>query len=191
MREARAESRPFPVLFVYVTRKFTGGWLYPASCFSRVVYRSRASLAGNTRSLRVRYLHLSCFALSLLLLATPAAAQQSYTAPAEFMNLFFDFTGSNEPGYPAGQPTLGQMLTQAGIAKEGGARGPLVLVVGSDIYVYESSGGARLAHARFRADRASGLLRADRNQPYRAGARLSRQGQGERRLSLAGAARLI
>src|SRR5262245_37071218 len=157
MREARAESRPFPVLFVYVTRKFTGGWLYPASCFSRVVYRSRASLAGNTRSLRVRYLHLSCFALSLLLLATPAAAQQSYTAPAEFMNLFFDFTGSNEPGYPAGQPTLGQMLTQAGIAKEGGARGPLVLVVGSDIYVYDASGGARLAHERFRADRASGF----------------------------------
>jgi hypothetical protein len=31
-----------------------------------------------------------------------------YTAPTEFMNLFFDFTGSNEAGYPAGQPTLGQ-----------------------------------------------------------------------------------
>src|SRR5262245_13566859 len=73
------------------------------------------------------------------------------------MNLFFDFTGSNEPGYPAGEPTLGQMLTQAVIAKEGGARGPLVLVVGSDIYVYASSGGARLAHERFRADRASGF----------------------------------
>src|SRR5262249_28236090 len=95
--------------------------------------------------------------LSLLLLAAPAAAQPSYTAPAEFMNLFFDFTGSNEPGYPAGQPTLGQMLTHGGIAKEGGARGPLVLVVGSDIYVYASSGGARLAHERFRADRASGF----------------------------------
>src|SRR5262249_59977768 len=48
-------------------------------------------------------------------------------------------------------------LTQAVIAKAGGARGPLVLVVGSDIYVYESSGGARLAHARFRADRSSGF----------------------------------
>jgi hypothetical protein len=105
----------------------------------------------------VRYLRLSCFALSLLLLAAPAAAQPSYTAPAEFMNLFFDFTGSNEPDYPAGQPTLGQMLTQAVIAKEGGARGPLVLVVGSDIYVYASSDGARLAHARFRADRSSGF----------------------------------
>ena len=103
----------------------------------------------------MRYLRL--FALCLLLLAAPAAAQPSYTAPAEFMNLFFDFTGSNEPGHPAGEPTLGQMLTQAVIAKEGGARGPLVLVVGSDIYVYASSGGARLAHERFRADRASGF----------------------------------
>src|SRR5262249_58955144 len=73
------------------------------------------------------------------------------------MNLFFGFTGSSEPGSPVGEPTLGQMLTQAVIAREGGASGPLVLVVGSDIYVYASSGAARLAHARFRADRASGF----------------------------------
>lgn len=107
----------------------------------------------------MRYLRLACFALSILVLAAPAAAQTSgsYTAPAEFMNLFFDFTGSNEPDYPAGQPTLGQMLTQAVAAKDGGAPGPLVLVVGSDIYVYESSGGTRLSHERFRADRASGF----------------------------------
>jgi hypothetical protein len=110
----------------------------------------------------VRYLRLSWLALSaLLLLATPAPAQTtgSYSAPGEFMNLFFDFTGSNEPDYPAGQPTLGQMLTQAIIAKESasGAPGPLLLVVGSDIYVYESAGGTRLGHERFRADRASGF----------------------------------
>jgi Domain of unknown function (DUF5624) len=110
----------------------------------------------------VRYLRLSSFALSALLLATPAPAQTtgSYTAPAEFMNLFFDFTGSGEPGYPAGQPTLGQMLTQAAAAKaqaSGDAPGPLVLVVGSDIYVYDSKSGARLSHERFRADRASGF----------------------------------
>ena len=110
----------------------------------------------------MRYTHPSWFALSaLLLLATPASAQTtgSYTAPAEFMNLFFDFTGSEEPGYPAGQPTLGQMLTQSVIAKEpaGAASGPLVLVVGSDIYVYESRSGTRLSAERFRADRASGF----------------------------------
>jgi Domain of unknown function (DUF5624) len=105
------------------------------------------------------------FALSmLLLLAAPATAQTtgeqgSYTPAAEFMNLFFDFTGSNEPDYPAGQPTLGQMLTQAIIAKDAanGAPGPLVLVVGSDIYVYDSTSGARLGQARFRVDRASGF----------------------------------
>jgi hypothetical protein len=108
----------------------------------------------------VRSIRLSCSALTaLLLLATPAPAQVtgSYTAPAEFMNLFFDFTGSEEPDYPAGQPTLGQMVTQSAKESAGGAPGPLVLVVGSDIYVYDTAGGARLGAERFRADRASGF----------------------------------
>ena len=108
----------------------------------------------------MRSIRLSCSALTaLLLLATPAPAQVtgSYTAPAEFMNLFFDFTGSEEPDYPAGQPTLGQMVTQSAKESAGGAPGPLVLVVGSDIYVYDTPGGARLGAERFRADRASGF----------------------------------
>jgi len=108
----------------------------------------------------VRSIRFSCSALTaLLLLATPAPAQVtgSYTAPAEFMNLFFDFTGSEEPDYPAGQPTLGQMVTQSAKESAGGAPGPLVLVVGSDIYVYDTAGGARLGTERFRADRASGF----------------------------------
>jgi uncharacterized protein DUF5624 len=110
----------------------------------------------------VRYVRLARLAFgSLLIAAAPASAQTntSYSAPTEFMELFFDFTGSDEPGYPSGQPTLGQMLTQSVIAKEtaGRAPGPLILVMGSDIYVYDSSGGARLAHERFRADRSSGF----------------------------------
>jgi hypothetical protein len=108
----------------------------------------------------VRSIRFYCSALTaLLLLATPAPAQVtgSYTAPAEFMNLFFDFTGSEEPDYPAGQPTLGQMVTQSAKESAGGAPGPLVLVVGSDIYVYDTAGGARLGTERFRADRASGF----------------------------------
>jgi Domain of unknown function (DUF5624) len=109
----------------------------------------------------VRYLRLALLALTVLVPAAPAApaaaqTSDSYTAPAAFMNLFFDFTGSNEPGYPAGQPTLGQMLSEAAAAKQG-AGGALVLVVGSDVYVYDSQSGARLAHERFRADRASGF----------------------------------
>ena len=108
----------------------------------------------------MRSIRLSCSALTaLLLLATPAPAQVtgSYTAPAEFMNLFFDFTGSEEPDYPAGQPTLGQLVTQSAKEAAGGAAGPLVLVVGSDLYVYDTAGGARLGAERFRADRASGF----------------------------------
>ena len=110
----------------------------------------------------MRYVRLARLAFgSLLIAAAPASAQTntSYSVPTEFMELFFDFTGSDEPGYPSGQPTLGQMLTQSVIAKEtaGHAPGPLILVMGSDIYVYDSSGGARLAHERFRADRSSGF----------------------------------
>jgi hypothetical protein len=96
-----------------------------------------------------------------LFFTAPASAQTTggYAAPTEFMDLFFDFTGANEPGYPAGQPTLGQMLTQAAIAKESAvaAPGPLVLVVGSEIYVYDSGNGARLGEQQFRADRSSGF----------------------------------
>ena len=115
----------------------------------------------------MRYLRAFPVVLSVLVvLAAPASAQTpaqpssgGYTAPAEFMDLFFDFTGSGEPGYPAGQPTLGQMLTQAVAAKQAGsgAPGPLVLVVGSEIYVYDSASGRRLSEERFRADRASGF----------------------------------
>lgn len=110
----------------------------------------------------MRFIRLSCVALSMLqLFAAPAFAQTTggYTAPPEFMNLFFDFTGSEEPDYPVGQPTLGQMLTQAIVAKEAasGASGPLVLVVGSDIYVYDSNSRVRLTQEQFRADRGSGF----------------------------------
>jgi hypothetical protein len=86
----------------------------------------------------------------LLLFATRASAQVtgSYTALAEFMNLFFDFTGSEEPDYPGGQPTLGQLVTQSAKESAGGAPGPLVLVVGSDIYVYDTAGGARFGAER-------------------------------------------
>src|SRR5258705_3803393 len=107
----------------------------------------------------VRYIRLFWFVTVLPLLAVPAAAQSTdaYMAPPEFMNLFFDFTGTEESDYPAGQPTLGQVLTQSVIAREVNAPGPLVLVLGSGIYVYESRGGTLLGHARFRADRTSGF----------------------------------
>ena len=90
----------------------------------------------------MRTIRLFCFApLALLFLAAPAPAQTTsgYSAPTEFMELFFDFTGSNEPDYPAGQPTLGQMLTQSVVAKEtaSGRLGHWCWSMGSDIYVYD------------------------------------------------------
>ncbi len=104
---------------------------------------------------------LSLALIALLALSDRALAQQTggYTAPSQFMELFFDFSGSEEPDYPAGRPTIGQMLTQAEIARLRGpaSAGPLILVVGSDIQIYDSASGASIAHERFRADRTSGF----------------------------------
>ena len=104
---------------------------------------------------------LSLALIGLLALSDRASAQQTggYTAPRQFMELFFDFSGSEEPDYPAGRPTIGQMLTQAEIARLRGpaSAGPLILVVGSDIHVYDSASGASIAHERFRADSTSGF----------------------------------
>jgi hypothetical protein len=108
----------------------------------------------------VRMLSIALVIASVL--SAPALAQSrgGYTTPAPFMQLFFDFTGNNESDYPAGRPTLGRMLTRAETARMGPAAspGPLVLVVGSDIYVYDGANGARLGQAQFRADRASGFF---------------------------------
>jgi hypothetical protein len=113
------------------------------------------------RYLRLRAAVLSVFAFLLAPAAaqTPAPTAGGYTAPTEFMRLFFEFTGSEQPDYPAGQPTMGQMLTQAAAAREAASEppGPLVLVVGSEVYVYDARSRRRLGEERFRADRASGF----------------------------------
>ncbi|MGE0040316.1 MAG: DUF5624 domain-containing protein [Vicinamibacterales bacterium] len=115
---------------------------------------------------RSRQLHGSwhpLFWLFAALLLAPghlaAQATSGYTAPAAFMDLFFDFTGRDEPDYPSSQPTMGEMLAQAAAAREAatGGPGPLVLLVGSDIYVYGPEDRAQLGHVRFRANRTNGF----------------------------------
>lgn len=103
------------------------------------------------------------FALVLsLIVGGQAQAQRdgSYTTPTPFMELFFDLSGNEERDYPRGRPTIGQMLSEAefGLLRGSAAPGPLILVVGSDIHVYDSGSGTRLAHERFRADRDSGFF---------------------------------
>jgi hypothetical protein len=56
--------------------------------------------------LNMRHSRLSWFAVTVALFLRPAAVAQTthdYSAAREFMKLFFDFTGSEEPDYPAGQ----------------------------------------------------------------------------------------
>lgn len=108
---------------------------------------------------RVRMASAAVAVMALLDGAAAAQTTDGYTTPSPFMQLYFDFTGSDEPDYPSGQPTIGQILTQAEIARLGPAASgvPLVLVIGSDLYVYDSRSGQRLGHERFRTDRASGF----------------------------------
>ena len=142
-----------------------------------------AATEGNPGVRNLRFSWLAFIVLPLLAAPAPAQTTGGYTAPAEFMDLFFDFTGSEEAGYPSGQPTLGQMLTQAVAAGEAAshAPGPLVLVVGSDIYVYEFPRRRPARPATVSRRSSQRFLRTDRDQPYRAGARLSCPDQGERR----------
>ena len=106
---------------------------------------------------------LAILALIVPPILAPIATAQTpppagYTTPKSFMDLYFDFSGSEEPDYPHGRPTIGQVLTQAEIKKLAtGVAGPLVLVFGSEIDIYDSRDGTRLAHQRFRTDRASGF----------------------------------
>ena len=97
----------------------------------------------------------------LLLFDVPVKAQtnDAYTTPKAFMDLFFDFTGSNESDYPGNQPTLGQMLAETAIARDTADGKPrtLIVIMGSDIYLYESAERSLTGHIRFRADRSTGF----------------------------------
>lgn len=65
----------------------------------------------------------------------------SYTTPQQFMNLYFDFTGSQEQDYPSGKQNISQMLIQSESKQNELAKtnGPLVMVLDSSIYVYDTN----------------------------------------------------
>lgn len=78
--------------------------------------------------------------LVFLLLAVLFGNGYAYKTPQTFMDLFFDFTGSNIPGFPANQKTISQILLNA--EEQNNAiginnKGPLILILNSSIYVYD------------------------------------------------------
>lgn len=88
-----------------------------------------------------------------------AQPDSEYETGTEFLNLFFDFSGSDAPDYPTDEPTIGALLAQAEIASQSAtaAPGPLILVIGSDSYIYDTRNQNLLGHIQYRADRTTGF----------------------------------
>ena len=83
-------------------------------------------------------------------MVTQVAAAEKYVPPAEFMNLFFDFAGVPFNSYPTtrfkGMASSAEALrnSESLLSNPGQKKGDLVLLLGSDIYVYDASGHKRL-----------------------------------------------
>lgn len=104
----------------------------------------------------MRTLLFICFSL---LLSIGQAENQPYTTPPAFMNLYFNFTGKEEPDFPADQKTISQLLIQSELAKNNNAviERPLVMLLDSSIYVYDSK--RQLLFSRLlRTNRSSGFF---------------------------------
>ena len=109
----------------------------------------------------MRHVSLFCFAMSMqLLLAMPVLAQTTgnYSRPPNSWTC-----SSTSPAVKnltillASRPWARCSPRPPSPSRPRVVPGPLVLVAVSDIYVYDSRSGARLAQERFRADRASGF----------------------------------
>ncbi len=147
----------------------------------------------------MRHVRLPWFALSvLLLLATPALAQRRRRLAAIRRPPNSWTCSSTSPAatslaiLPASRPWARCSPRPSSPRRAGGgAPGPLVLVVGLR-YLRLQLGQRRPARPATVSRRSrQRLLRADRDQPYRAGARLSGPDQGERRCPLEGAPRFV
>ena len=79
------------------------------------------------------------FLINLLLIVTTQIHAASYTTPQEFMNLYFDFTGTNEPDFPKDKKTIPQYLIQSEKTQADKPlfNGPLILILNSSIYIYD------------------------------------------------------
>lgn len=69
--------------------------------------------------------------------------QSAYTTPKAFNDLYYDFTGATDQGYPKGKTNISQMLYQAEMSKNSALAnqdGPLVMFVNSTMYIYDNHG---------------------------------------------------
>ncbi|WP_158618507.1 DUF5624 domain-containing protein [Legionella sp. km535] len=87
-----------------------------------------------------------------------AAETNTYTTPIQFMNLYFDFTGSDEADFPKNKTTIGDYLMQSEQAKNQDTpyNGPLVMFLDSSLYIYDQN--RKLLYSQLlRTNRTSGF----------------------------------
>lgn len=79
------------------------------------------------------------FSLFLVFFALNGLAKGDYTTPKQFMDLYFDFTGTGEPDFPKGETTIAQYLLQSEAKNNRlvNLDGPLIMLLDSSIYVYD------------------------------------------------------
>ena len=96
---------------------------------------------------------------SILLLGmfhTYSGFAKSYEAPQEFMNLYFDFSGNRNPGYPKGKINASKALIDSR-KDQVSDKGPLIMVIKSMIYVYDHK-GKLLLKLPLRASKSNGFF---------------------------------
>jgi Domain of unknown function (DUF5624) len=98
----------------------------------------------------MKLLRYSLYAIVLLIVSqglfadTTNITTSKYITPEPFMNLFFNFTGNNNKGYPQGKVNIAKDLantmsggTDSALSTDDG---PLILILNSDFYLYDASG---------------------------------------------------
>ncbi len=102
-----------------------------------------------------------CSLLGMALCASSSSSEEAeaYSTPQEFLDLYFDFGGYHDPDFPIGQQTIPAALTQT-LQSQSSAiapAGPLVLVIGSEMLIYDAERQLKYAK-QFRATRDSGFF---------------------------------
>jgi Domain of unknown function (DUF5624) len=83
---------------------------------------------------------------------------ETYTCPRPFLDLYHDFSGANDPDFK-GTITIGNLLSEATAFRErADAEGPLVIVTGTGVFVYDDETRELVTSANFRASRSTGFF---------------------------------
>lgn len=97
--------------------------------------------------------------MSLWLLFITQVFAADYQTPKEFMDLYFDFTGTHETDFPKGKTTIPQYLVQSekALSNANLFNGPLILLLDSSLYIYDQN--RQLLYSKLlRTNRSSGFF---------------------------------